>query len=184
MVQLSYLKGKMAIFAITVMLIACTAKAQTKQITEQATTSVRPVVNNMPLFDGQPAEKGFRNYVAQKANYPAKALKDNVSGIVFVEFVIDTDGSLVDAKAISNIDPLLEAEVLRVINSSPKWKPGMKDGKAIRVKYAFPVSFYLKGQTQTLSSSKNVELSKEARLLEEVVVVGFGIQRKSSTVSK
>ena len=149
-----------------------------------ANTSANAAEDSKPLFDEQPAEKGFRNYVMQKIIYPVRAQRDSVSGIVFVEFIIDTDGSLIDAKSISNIDPLLETEVLRVINSSPKWTPGMRDGKAIRVKYAFPVRFYIQGQAQTVSSSKNVELSTGSLLLEEVIVVGFGVQRSTSTVSK
>jgi TonB family protein len=101
------------------------------------------IVEDMPLFDGKPAETGFRDYVTKNVTYPKEAQEKEISGMVLVEFVIDTDGSLVDAKVVRSVDPLLDAEALRVISSSPKWTPGKQRGKIVNVKYTFPVRFRL-----------------------------------------
>ena len=96
-----------------------------------------------PLFNGKPAEEGFREYVFSKTVYPPEAQEKGISGRVFVEFTINTDGTLTDLKTIRGVDPLLDAEALRVINLSPKWTPGKHGGKVVRVKYIFPFDFKL-----------------------------------------
>jgi protein TonB len=100
-------------------------------------------VEDMPLFNGKPAEEGFRDYVGKTTIYPAVAQENGVSGRVLVEFTIDQQGNLTDAKIIRPVDPLLDAEALRVIRSSPKWTPGKQRGKTVKVKYIFPVTFRL-----------------------------------------
>lgn len=57
--------------------------------------------------------------------------------------MVNKDGSIVDAKVLRGVDPYLDKEALRVINSMPKWKPGMQRGKPVRVKYTVPVMFRL-----------------------------------------
>jgi TonB family protein len=101
------------------------------------------IVEDMPMFDGKPVEKAFRDWVNQHTNYPAEAQENDISGRVIVEFTIDTDGSLVNAKVMRGVDPLLDAEALRVISSSPRWTPGKQRGKIVKVKYFFPVVFRL-----------------------------------------
>ena len=58
-------------------------------------------------------------------------------------FVVNKDGSIVDAEVIRGVDPSLDKEALRVINSMPKWSPGKQRGKPVRVKYTVPVTFRL-----------------------------------------
>ena len=67
-----------------------------------------------------------------------------VEGRVIVQFVVDKDGSVMDAKVVRSIDPLLDKEALRVINLMPKWKPGKNQGEAVRIRYTIPVTFKLK----------------------------------------
>ena len=101
------------------------------------------IVEDMPLFNGEPAETGFRDYVVKNAVYPQETQDNGISGVVFVQFVIDTDGSLIDAKIMRGVDPLLDTEALRVIRSSPQWTPGKQRGKIVKVQYVFPVTFRL-----------------------------------------
>jgi TonB family protein len=100
-------------------------------------------VEEMPLFEGKKAEEGFRDYLGQNTVYPHAALENGISGRVFVEFVIDADGYLKNAKILRSIDPLLDAEALRVIKESPKWTPGYRSGEPVAVKYGFPIVFKL-----------------------------------------
>jgi TonB family protein len=106
-------------------------------------TEVFTIVEEMPLFNGKPAEKGFRDYVNLNTQYPKEAKSDGIIGDVLVRFTIDVDGSLVDAKVVGSIHPLLDAEALRVVQSSPKWTPGTLKKKPVEVKYTFPVRFRL-----------------------------------------
>ena len=75
--------------------------------------------------------------------YPAMAAENGVQGRVTVQFVVNRDGSIVDAQVVRGVDPYLDKEALRVINSMPKWKPGMQRGKPVRVRYTVPVNFRL-----------------------------------------
>ncbi len=112
-------------------------------VEEEAEEEVFTIVEDMPLFNGKPAEEGFREYVGKNTVYPAVAQENGISGRVFVEFTINQKGELVDAKVMRSVDPLLDAEALRVIRSSPKWTPGKQRGKTVKVKYTFPVQFKL-----------------------------------------
>ena len=101
------------------------------------------VVDVKPTFNGTDAEKGFREYISSNAQYPIEAQTNGITGRVIVEFTIDMDGSVCDARLMREVDPLLDNEALRVINASPKWTPGKHDGKTVKVKYQFPIYFQL-----------------------------------------
>lgn len=99
------------------------------------------VVEQMPEFPG--GIKELMDYLGTNVKYPENAMKKNVQGRVVVQFVVEKDGSLSEASVIRSIDPDLDAEALRVVQTMPKWKPGMQKGQAVRVKYTLPVSFKL-----------------------------------------
>ena len=101
------------------------------------------IVEEKPLFNGKEAEVGFREWVGENTVYPAEAKEKGISGRVYVEFSIDTDGSVTDAMILRGVDPLLNVEALRVIKASPKWTPGKHKGNLVKVKYQFPVNFKL-----------------------------------------
>jgi len=100
------------------------------------------VVEQMPEYpDGGMA--GLMKYLSGAIRYPAIAAENGVQGRVTVQFVVNRDGSIVDATVLRGVDPYLDKEALRVINSMPKWKPGMQRGKPVRVRYTVPVNFRL-----------------------------------------
>ena len=100
------------------------------------------VVEQMPEYpDGGMA--GLMKYLSGAIRYPAIAAENGVQGRVTVQFVVNRDGSIVDAQVVRGVDPYLDKEALRVINSMPKWKPGMQRGKPVRVRYTVPVNFRL-----------------------------------------
>ena len=113
------------------------------EVEEVEEDEIFTIVEDMPLFNGKTAEEGFREYVTKNTQYPAVAQENGISGRVFIEFTINQQGDLVDAKVMRGVDPLLDAEALRVIRSSPKWTPGKQRGKTVKVKYTFPVLFRL-----------------------------------------
>lgn len=99
------------------------------------------VVENMPEFQG--GQAALMQYLAKNIKYPTIAQENGTQGRVIVQFVVNRDGSIVDAKVVRSVDPYLDKEALRVINSMPKWKPGMQRGKPVRVKFTVPVMFRL-----------------------------------------
>ena len=75
--------------------------------------------------------------------YPKEAIEANITGKVFVQFVIEKDGSITNAKIARSASTLLDAEALRIVNNMPQWIPGKQRGKAVRVAYTLPISFSL-----------------------------------------
>ena len=89
---------------------------------------------------GMPA---FYKFVGEKMKYPAQARRMGVEGRVFVEFVVNRDGSIVDVKAIKGIGAGCDEEAVRVVQSAPSWKPGKQRGKPVRQKMVIPIIFKL-----------------------------------------
>lgn len=85
--------------------------------------------------------EGLAKYLSENIKYPKKALKNGVSGKVFVQFVIDKTGKVTNVVAVRGVEKSLDKEAVRVIKSMPKWKPGMKDGQPVKVKYTIPINF-------------------------------------------
>ena len=100
-------------------------------------------VDEMPQFPGGPS--ALFEFLSKNIQYPKEAEDANLQGRVIVSFVVEKDGSVSNAKVVRPIDPLLDAEALRVVNSMPKWIPGKQNGEAFRVKYTIPVTFRVEG---------------------------------------
>ena len=94
-----------------------------------------------PTFKGG-GPNNFATWVTSHVKYPKAAKKAGVEGTVKVCFVVDTDGKITDAHVHEGVHPELDAEAVKVVIKSPKWEPGKKDGKPVRVSYTMPVMFY------------------------------------------
>ena len=99
-------------------------------------------VEQMPQFPG--GMTGLMQYLAKNVKYPVDAQKEGIQGKVFVQIIVDENGKVSNAKIVQGISPSLDAEALRVVYNMPQWRPGMKDGKPVSVKYAFPINFRLR----------------------------------------
>lgn len=99
------------------------------------------VVEEMPSFPGGMGE--CMKFLGKNINYPSISQENGVQGRVIVQFVVNTDGSVVDPVVMRGVDPYLDKEALRVIKMMPKWSPGKQRGKPVRVKYTVPVVFRL-----------------------------------------
>ena len=108
---------------------------------EEAEAQVFFIVEEMPEFPG--GEAALRAFIAKSINYPVIAQENGIQGKVYVTFVVDRDGGISDAKIARGVDPSLDKEALRVVNTLPKWKPGKQRGKPVRVSYTVPISFVL-----------------------------------------
>ena len=96
-----------------------------------------------PTFRGHSDLSLFSEWVSQNLKYPKDAKDAHVEGTVKLQFTVGTNGGVQEVQVLQGVYPSLDNEALRVVRSSPKWKPGIKDGKPIRVTYTFPVIFSL-----------------------------------------
>ena len=99
------------------------------------------VVEVMPVFPG--GQTALAQYIASHLKYPTVAQENGIQGRVFVSFVVGEDGYVEDVRVIKGVEPMLDKEALRVIQSLPRWTPGNQQGKPVRVKYTVPVTFAL-----------------------------------------
>ena len=95
-----------------------------------------------PTFQGKGTD-AFSQWVTSRLKYPKDAKAAHIDGTVKVKFVVGSNGGVQEVEVLQGVSPSLDAEAVRVVKSSPKWKPGIKDGKPIRVSYTLPVIFVL-----------------------------------------
>lgn len=112
-----------------------------EEVQEEVVEEVFTVVETFPEPVG--GYDAFNRYVAESLRYPKAASRLNVSGRVFVKFVVEKDGSLTDAVVVKGIGAGCDEEALRVINNAPKWNPGKQRGQPVRVSRIIPIRFVL-----------------------------------------
>ena len=98
-------------------------------------------VDEMPEFPG--GMGALLSFIGRTVKYPVVAQENGLQGKVYINFVINTDGFVSDARVVRGVDASLDKEALRVVNSLPKWKPGKQSGRAVRVSFNVPISFVL-----------------------------------------
>ncbi|TCN73289.1 energy transducer TonB [Acetobacteroides hydrogenigenes] len=118
-----------------------TAVAKTEEPVEEE--EIFFVAEDMPLFNGKEASLGFREYVGKNLKYPDVAAENGIQGTVYVQFVVEPSGSVSNVKVLRGVDPALDKEAIRIVQSSPKWTPGKQRGKSVRVSFTFPIKFQL-----------------------------------------
>ncbi len=151
--------------------ISCTStetqEANTKAIESRAVEGeVFQVVEEMPEFPGGMAE--CMKWLAQNIKYPAEAQEKGIQGRVIVQMVVEKDGTITHAKVVRGIDPLLDAEALRVVSNMPKWKPGKQNGEAVNVKYTLPVMFRLGEDADKKEASTQTEAKVDENGIHQV----------------
>ena len=129
------------------LLIASNISCVSSEIKEEMLESranegeVYQICETMPDFPG--GMVACMKFLGENIKYPEEAIKNKKEGRVIVQFIVNKDGSIKDAKVVRSIDPSLDEEALRVVSLMPKWIPGQNQGKAVRVKYTIPVMFSL-----------------------------------------
>lgn len=103
---------------------------------------VLDVAEQMPQFPG--GTQGLISYLSNSLRYPAYAQEKKIEGRVIVEFIVDKNGQVSQAKAVKGVHPQLDKEAVRVVMAMPKWVPGMSKGKPVSCRYKLPVSFKLR----------------------------------------
>ena len=92
-----------------------------------------------PEYPG--GQTAFFNFVGKNVRYPHDAVRNNIQGKVEVSFIVELDGTLSNINALTHVGGGLEAEAVRAVGLSPKWKPGVKNNQPVRVRIQFPMNF-------------------------------------------
>lgn len=118
------------------------------EVSETTTSDDAPfvIVEKMPKFEGRDLS-AFGQWVSKNIKYPTQAIEQGIEGRVIMSFVVEADGSVTNATAISGPKELVQ-EAARVILSSPRWTPGEMRGKKVRVKSTLPIDFKIPEQTK------------------------------------
>jgi protein TonB len=102
--------------------------------------SIFKIVERMPKFQGK-EQDAFRVYIQKHVNYSQTAINNGIEGKVYVQFVVNTSGKVVNAQIYRGVHPLLDEAALEVVKSSPEWTPGMQRDKKVNVQFVFPIYF-------------------------------------------
>ncbi len=116
-------------------------KIEVKEEEEVVEEEIFLVVEEQPTFPG--GEDKMFEYLYSNIKYPQVAKENNITGRVFLTFVVEKDGSIANAKILRDIGGGCGQEALRVVKSMPKWSPGKQRGKPVRVQFNLPVVFEL-----------------------------------------
>ena len=113
------------------------------------------VVEKMPEYPGGSVE--LLKFLAQNIQYPEMARKENIQGLVVVQFIIGKDGTIIDPHVVHGIGGGTNEEALRVVKTMPKWKPGLQKGQEVNVQFNLPIRFMLEGKVE----EKKVDAPRE-----------------------
>ena len=114
-------------------------KQEVERVPDDA--KVFDVVEQMPSFPG--GMGALMQFLASHIKYPVVAEMNGIQGRVICTYIVERDGSITNISVSRSVDPLLDAEAVRVISSMPKWTPGKQNGQECRVKFTLPVTFKL-----------------------------------------
>ena len=110
-------------------------------ITIDDDNTIYETVEQMPEFPGGISALG--RFLSTHIRYPTEAEENGIQGRVILKFIVEKNGKISNIKVLKSIDPFLDREAIRVVNSMPNWKPGIENGKYVRVEYVLPVTFRL-----------------------------------------
>ncbi len=120
------------------------AVQQVKEEVQEADAEATPfvVVEEMPMFPG--GDPALLKYISEHTNYPEVAKENNIQGRVIVRFCVTAKGGVSQVSVMKGVDPELDKEAIRVVNTLPAFKPGKQGGKPVPVWYMVPITFTLK----------------------------------------
>jgi protein TonB len=132
-------------------------------------------VEQEPVFPG--GTPAFGKYIVKNLKYPEVAHIVGLSGKVYVSFVVEKDGSVVDVRPVKCLGAGCESEAVRVVSMSPKWTPGVQKGRPVRVQYTVPINFNIDNEGNRVSTPMR-------RLRNSDYVFVFYIKSKAYTVDE
>ncbi len=131
----------MKIFLTFCLVILSCVNAFSQKANQQKadTNEIYTIVKTQPKFPGD-----INKYLSDSIRYPDEAKDANKQGTVYLQFVVEKDGSVSTVKVLRGVCPSLDNESIRVISAMPRWTPGMQDGHKVRVLFCVPIHYILK----------------------------------------
>ena len=131
---------KLFLIMILAVISFTTAGAQNKA--EANSGKVYETSEVMPEYPGGVPK--LMEFLSANVRYPVEAQRSKIEGRSVIGFGVEGDGSISNVSVTKGSYPLLDDEAIRVVKEMPKWKPGMINGKPVRVKFNLPIYFRLK----------------------------------------
>lgn len=116
------------------------------------TEEVLTIAQEMPVFPG--GDSAMYEYIVNNMAYPEEVREKKLAGKVFVQFVINKNGEVANPRIARGIDPLLDNEIVRVVQNMPKWTPGKNNGEPVNVVKTIPISF--KNEPQPKETARDI----------------------------
>ena len=131
---------------LTFILLLCGFIAKSQSVSDTSKTKGDfASLEALPEYPG--GYPAFGKYISSNIQFPEVARVLGIGGKVAVSFVIEKDGSIVEVKPLTCVGAGCEAEAVRIVSNSPKWKPGILNNRPVRVAYSLPISFPASGGT-------------------------------------
>jgi len=131
---------KKILLTLIVLTFILSVKAQTNQKGD-TTNRIFSAVERIPEFPGGMNE--FYNFLSTNIRYPAISREKGIQGRVIITMVVEKDGTLSNIRVVRGVATDIDNEALRVMGLSPKWKPGIQNGRRVRVQYSVPIAYTL-----------------------------------------
>lgn len=122
-----------------------------------ANQEIFKVVEKMPAFSGGNAK--LFEFLQQNVTYPQAAQAEGIEGTTVVQYIVETDGRITNAKVVRDIGGGCGEEALRVVQAMPRWEPGYQGGQAVRVQFNLPIRFKLPETKPFLNSASSLQVS-------------------------
>ncbi len=136
--------------------LLCLGMVANAQVEEE---EIFAVVEDAPQFPG--GDEEIYKFLAQNIRYPALAREKGIMGTVFIQFIVEKDGSITNIKLVRGVEESLDKEALRIVGLMPKWIPGKQRGKAVRCMHILPVKFIIHGASEGSSDLKMPKKTKK-----------------------
>ena len=140
------------------LLFATTLQISTAQVQDE--TIIHDFAEVEPQFPG--GEEAMMKYIQDNIKYPDAAIAQNLQGIVYVQFIVYSDGKHAATKVVRGAHQLLDDEAVRVINQMPDWTPGEVQGEKVNVRYTLPIHFKM-ADDPTLEAPVIIKTEKEIK---------------------
>lgn len=128
------------LFVLTLLTVLCIAPSYAQEKEEIVVTSVV-----QPEFMG--GAEAMNTFMANNLKYPKEAAEKGISGTIFVQFIVETDGRVTKVNVVRGSDPILEKEAVRMVSTMPNWKPGEDgNGNIVRSLMTLPIRFTLESK--------------------------------------
>lgn len=123
------------------------------------TSLSQPMSEQFPSFPG--GQTALYNFLAQNLHYPTDAYYNGIEGTVIVKFIVEKDGSITNVYILKSVDPQLDNEAIRVIESMPKWTPGCVNGQPARMHYNLPITFKIPENNRKILPARGDQVEDE-----------------------